>query len=72
MKIIVVTCWTKVNMAYQTSLDSLSILLQGFTEVFPVLFVIFIMGLVVAPLKVTSSIGNPPHSSVSPVELRCG
>ena len=52
---IIVTYWTKVNMAYQTLLNSLSILMQGFTEVLPVLFIIFIMmEFVVAPLTVTS------------------
>jgi hypothetical protein len=51
---IVVTCWTKVNMAYQTLLDSLSILLQGFLEVYPVLFIINIIEIVVATLTVTS------------------
>ncbi len=53
---IILTCWTKVNMAYHTSLDSLSILLQGFTEVFLVLFIIiFVIEFVVAPLTVIST-----------------
>ena len=52
---IIVTYWTKVNMSYQTLLNSLSILMQVFTEVLPVLFIIFIMmEFVVAPLTVTS------------------
>ena len=52
---IIVTYWTKVDMAYQTSLNSLSILMQGFMEVLPVLFIILIMEFVVAPLTVTSA-----------------
>jgi hypothetical protein len=51
----IVTCWTKVNMAYQTLLGLLAILLQGFTEVFPVLFIMFIMEFVVAPLTESST-----------------
>jgi hypothetical protein len=44
----------KFNILYQTSLDLLSILLQGFSEVLPVLFNINIIEFVIAPLTVTN------------------
>jgi hypothetical protein len=50
---IIVTLWTKVNMAHQTSPYTLSILTKRIHHVLPLFFIVVIHQFVIAPLAVT-------------------